>query len=79
MSDLPTIPANTHPVEFTDNHTTRTCDHCQDDADFGVFVGNPESDYGLVVNAILCREHFADAPRVKTVGEHPKVNGNDVR
>lgn len=81
-SDLPTLPTDPKVIELTENNAPRTCNVCGDDADFYVIVTNGMANRRVgtdlqpdewPVNDYLCRECFADAPRVTSWEDLPKV------
>lgn len=78
MSELPTLVSDPHVVELGERHAPRACGVCRDSADFYVFVTDAmaEDRTGVElpvdewpVNDFLCRDCFAEAPRVDGVGE----------
>ncbi len=81
-SDPPTLVPNVNAVELSDYNAPKSCTVCGDDADYYVFITDeearsalpPDADVeGWPVNAMLCRQHFRDAPRVRNVADLPRV------
>jgi len=74
VADLPTIPPDPKVIELGEYNAPRTCRPCGADAEFYIIVTNEMynqregTDLGpdqWPVNSFLCRDCFADAPRVK--------------
>jgi hypothetical protein len=70
-------------IEFGEHTTERSCVGCGDAADFYLIVTDEtvREEAGVElgagewpVNAMLCRECFADAPRVEEIGDLPGVD-----
>lgn len=83
--DLPTLPTDPTVIDLA-GATERTCAGCGGVAEFYVLVTNVAANERLgtdlrpdewVVNAMLCRECFREAPRVDDWSE--LLEANDVR
>lgn len=76
--EIPTLPTMLSVIELTDNNAPRSCAVCGEPADYYAFLTKQAAKRRLdasvdvetwPVNAMLCEEHFADAPRVSSVEE----------
>lgn len=79
---LPTLVTDPTVVRLGERNAPRSCSVCGGDAAFYVFVTDREASRRLgtglspdewPINAFLCREDFAAAPRVESLAEHPAV------
>lgn len=75
---LPELPTRPTVIELTAYNAPRSCTVCGEPADYYAFLTKEEVKRRLdasvdlekaPVNAMLCKEHFAEAPRVSSVEE----------
>lgn len=81
--ELPTLVTDPTVIELSENNAPRSCTVCGDGADYYVFVTDGQvakrtedakaATDSWPINAFLCRPHFAEAPRVASLADHPEL------